>query len=110
MTRDIIVSRRCMVGLNGYFRPGVGPAEGRRRRVLRPEGDAGSSVRCCDLSILSPDCAVGIRRPVHRRNKIIHHNDSASDITTGDIRRWKTEFVEYMRAIDSAVEAAFPVP
>jgi hypothetical protein len=40
---------------------------------------------------------------------IIHHNDSASDITTGDVRLWKAEFVEYMRAIDSAVESAFPV-
>lgn len=26
MTRDIIVSRTCMVGPGGYFRPGVGPA------------------------------------------------------------------------------------
>jgi hypothetical protein len=27
MSRDIIVSRKCTVGPNGYFRPGVGPAE-----------------------------------------------------------------------------------
>ena len=27
MTREVIVSRQCMVGPNAYFRPGVGPAD-----------------------------------------------------------------------------------
>lgn len=42
---------------------------------------------------------------VSKRNNIIHHNDTAVDISLGDIRGYRDNFEKYIRAIASAVSA-----
>ncbi|PSN13851.1 hypothetical protein C7293_14220 [filamentous cyanobacterium CCT1] len=41
---------------------------------------------------------------VAKRNKIVHHNDSASDISMIDLHLYVDSFVEYMEIITSVVE------
>jgi len=45
---------------------------------------------------------------VSKRNRIIHHNDDASDVTLGDIKTWCQTFAEYSLAIDKCVDSHFP--
>lgn len=45
-----------------------------------------------------------IKSVVAKRNKIIHHNDTATDISLGDIRAYSEHFTVYVRAIAEAVE------
>jgi hypothetical protein len=42
---------------------------------------------------------------VAKRNSIIHHNDTATDVSLGDIRVYRSYFDEYARAIALAVDA-----
>lgn len=43
-----------------------------------------------------------INAVVAKRNSIIHHNDSATDISMGDIIQYAGEFKKYMAAINTA--------
>jgi hypothetical protein len=43
---------------------------------------------------------------VSKRNNIIHHNDTAADVSLGDIRVYSGHFQVYIRAIAEAVGAA----
>lgn len=43
---------------------------------------------------------------VAKRNNIIHHNDTATDLSLGDIRVYQSHFDVYIRAIASAVSAS----
>lgn len=42
---------------------------------------------------------------VAKRNSIIHHNDTAGDVTLGDIRGYSSHFSTYIRAIAEAVDS-----
>jgi hypothetical protein len=44
---------------------------------------------------------------VAKRNNIIHHNDTATNISLGDIRTYSEHFKIYVRAIAEAVEKSF---
>ena len=49
---------------------------------------------------------VTIGSVVQKRNLIIHHNDSAADITMADLLRYADEFLGYMQAVDVAAARA----
>lgn len=43
---------------------------------------------------------------VTKRNNIIHHNNSAADVSMKDLRKYADEFLVYMRAIEEAASSA----
>jgi len=43
---------------------------------------------------------------VAKRNNVIHHNDSASDISFSDVVEYIDTFIRYMEGIDRAVKQA----
>jgi hypothetical protein len=49
-----------------------------------------------------------INAVVAKRNNIIHHNDTAADVSLGDIRVYSNHFKIYIAAIAQAVIAANP--
>lgn len=40
---------------------------------------------------------------IEKRNNIVHHNDSATDITLGDIQNYIATFIDYIEAIDASI-------
>lgn len=49
-----------------------------------------------------------VKTVVAKRNSIIHHNDTAADVSLGDIRGYSNHFRIYIAAIAGAVIAANP--